>query len=97
MTYLRESGQVKYKSKGGKETRVFDALEWLAAMCSHVPAKGEQMVCYYGHYSNVSQGWRKKTQADHQIPCVLEPVLSPKEFRKNWARSNHTRFILWVV
>ncbi len=24
---LRESGQVEYKSKGGKETRVFDALE----------------------------------------------------------------------
>ncbi len=54
-------------------------------MCSHVPAKGEQMVRYYGHYSNVSRGRRKKAQADHQIPWVLEPVLSPKEFRKNWA------------
>jgi hypothetical protein len=28
--------------------KVFDALEWLAAMCSHVPNKGEQMVRYYG-------------------------------------------------
>jgi len=24
-----------------KEEKVFDALEWLAAMCSHVPNKGE--------------------------------------------------------
>jgi|GEM_PF-6387328 len=23
------------------------ALEWLAAMCSHIPNKGEQMVRYY--------------------------------------------------
>ena len=37
MTYRRETGQVEYRSKDGKETRVFDALEWLAAMCSHVP------------------------------------------------------------
>jgi len=25
-------------------TALFNALEWLAAMCSHVPNKGEQMV-----------------------------------------------------
>jgi hypothetical protein len=24
--------------------KAFDALEWLAAMCSHIPNKGEQMV-----------------------------------------------------
>jgi hypothetical protein len=44
MTYHRESGQVEYQSKDGKEARVFDALEWLAAMCSHVPNKNEQTV-----------------------------------------------------
>ena len=38
----------------GKKIGVFDALEWLAAMCSHVPNKGEQMVRYYGYYSNVN-------------------------------------------
>jgi len=86
MTYYRESGQVVYKSKAGKETRLFDALEWLAAMCSHVPGKGEQMVRYYGYYSNVSRGRRKKAQTDDQIPYILEPELSPKELRKNWAR-----------
>ena len=26
--------------------KVFDALDWLVAMCSHVPDKGNQMVKY---------------------------------------------------
>lgn len=55
-------------------------------MCSHVPNKDEQMVRYYGHYSNVSGGRCKKSQTDEQIPYMLEPELSPKEFRKNWGR-----------
>ena len=48
MNYYRETGQSEYRSKDGKETKVIDALEWLAAMCSHVPNKGEQMARYYG-------------------------------------------------
>jgi len=38
----RKTGQVEYQSKDGKETKVFDVLEWMAAMCSQVPNKGEQ-------------------------------------------------------
>jgi len=86
MRYQRESGHVVYKSKAGKEIRVFDALEWLAAMCSHVPDKGEQMVRYYGYYSNVARGKRKKAGAEDKIPCILEPEMTDKAFRKNWAR-----------
>jgi hypothetical protein len=37
--------------------KVFDAPEWLAAMTSHVPNKGEQMVRYYDHYSNKTNIW----------------------------------------
>ncbi len=29
-----------YESKDGKEEKVIDALEWLAAMGSHVPGQG---------------------------------------------------------
>jgi hypothetical protein len=56
MTYIAEESKVLYQSKDGKEQKAFDALEWLAAMCSHVPNKGEsldleapdrQMVRYY--------------------------------------------------
>jgi hypothetical protein len=58
MQYLNQAGTVVYASKDGKTTKVFPALEWLAAICSHIPNKGEQMVRYYGYYSNVSRGKR---------------------------------------
>jgi hypothetical protein len=86
MAYIPEEATVIYQSKDGKEEKVFDALEWLAAMCSHVPNKGEQMVRYYGYYSNVSRGKRKKQDLDDIIPSILEPEGSSKAFRKNWAR-----------
>ncbi len=86
MTYLPGKAKVVYKSKDGKEEKVFDALEWLAAMCSHVPNKGEQMVRYYGYYSNVSRGKRKKNDQDELIPSILEPDGSSREYKRNWAR-----------
>ena len=86
MTYIPEESRVLYRSKDGKKENVFDALEWLAAMCSHVPNKGEQMVRYYGYCSNVSRGNRKKQNEDKRIPSVLESDESSKEHRKNWAR-----------
>ena len=55
-------------------------------MCSHVPNKGEQMVRYYGYYSNVGRGKREKQNWDELIPSVLESDESSKERRKNWAR-----------
>jgi hypothetical protein len=55
-------------------------------MCSHVPNKGEQMVRYYGYYSNVSRGRRKKADQDGLVLCILQPEESSKEYRKNWAR-----------
>ncbi len=86
MSYIPEESKVVYESKGGKEEKVFDALEWLAAMCSHVPNKGEQMVRYCGYYSNVSRGKRKMQDQDGLIPSILQPDGSSKEHRKNWAR-----------
>jgi hypothetical protein len=41
---------------------------------------------YYGYYSNVSRGKRKKENQDERIPCILESDESSKECRKNWAR-----------
>jgi len=86
MTYVPEESKVIYQSKDGKQEKAFDALEWLAAMCSHIPNKGEQMVRYYGYYSNVSRGRRKKGNRDALIPSVLEPDEDSKAYRKNWAR-----------
>ena len=86
MTYIKEESKAVSQSKDGKQEKVFDALEWLAAMCTHVPNKGEQMVRCYGYYSNVSRGKRKKSDHDELIPSILEPDGSFKEYRKNWAR-----------
>jgi len=55
-------------------------------MCSHVPNKGEQMVRYYGYYSNVCRGRRQKEDQDGVIPYIIEQEENSKEYRKNWAR-----------
>ena len=86
MQYLDQEGTVVYTSKDGATTKNFPALEWLAAMCSHIPNRGEQMVRYYGHYSNVSRGKRQKEGLDDAIPCILEPQGNVKAFRKSWSR-----------
>ncbi|HEU18513.1 MAG TPA: hypothetical protein ENO00_03900 [Deltaproteobacteria bacterium] len=86
MTCLDQDGKVVYKAKDGKSSRTFPALEWLAAMSSHVPNKGEQMVRYYGRYSNVSRGKRQKNGDDDIIRCIFELEGDVKVFRRNWAR-----------
>ncbi len=81
--------KVIYQSKDGISTKTFDALDWLAQLVTHIPNKGEQMVRYYGFYSNKSRGLRKKAGTDDQVPALIESEISSKEFRefrKNWAR-----------
>jgi hypothetical protein len=85
MQYLTEPSKVVYRAKDGSEEKVFDALEWLAAMCAHIPDRGEQMVRDYGYYSNVFRGKRKETE-DDGVPSILEADKNSKEYRKNWAR-----------
>jgi hypothetical protein len=46
MQYLEEPSKVVYQAKDGTEEKFSDALEWLAAMCSHIPDRGEQRVRY---------------------------------------------------
>jgi len=55
-------------------------------MTNHIPNKGEQMVRYYGYYSNVSRGRRQKAKTDAIIPCMLQPELTDVQFRKSWSR-----------
>jgi len=50
MRYLVQEGKVIYKAKDGKTNKNFAALELLAAMCSHIPNRGEQIVRYDGDY-----------------------------------------------
>lgn len=92
MTYIAADdsadgvAKVFYESKDGKATKTFDALDWLAQLTTHIPNRGEQMVRYYGYYSNKSRGLRKKAGTDDTVPALIESEVSPKEFRQNWAR-----------
>ena len=74
------------QSKDGKTTKTFDALDWLAQLVTHIPNRGEQMVRYYGFYSNKSRGLRKKAGTDDDVPALIDSDISRKAFRKNWAR-----------
>ena len=75
MTYIAAGesangvAKVIYESKDGKTSKTFDALDWLAQLIAHIPNRGEQMVRYYGFYSNKSRGLRKKAGADDQVPA----------------------------
>jgi hypothetical protein len=41
---------------------------------------------YYGFYSKLSCGKRKKSEQGKLIPSILKPDGSSKEHRKNWSR-----------
>ncbi len=91
MEYLPDKARVRYRSKDGKEQKCYDALEWLAAMGTHVPGRGQQSVRYYGFLSNAARGKRRKEQQEGQedpLPTVLEPEMAGKGLGKNcaWAR-----------
>jgi hypothetical protein len=92
MTYIAANdssdgvSKVIYQSKDGTSTKTFDALDWLAQLVTHIPNKGEQMVRYYGFYSNKSRGLRKKAGTDDQVPALIDSDTSRKAFRKNWAQ-----------
>jgi hypothetical protein len=92
MTYLPAKdaldGQAKviYRSKDGLTSKTFEALDWLAQLVTHIPNKGEQMVRYYGCYSNKSRGMRKKTGIDDQESAWSNQLYHTTVFRRNWAR-----------
>ena len=43
-----------------RNVEVFSAGDWLAALTAHIPNAGEHLVRYYGWYSNVNRGKRRK-------------------------------------
>lgn len=100
MRYLEEKDQVIYQSgKKGSEKKVFTALDWLAALTAHIPNRGEQMVRYYGWYSNKSRGIRKEATQEicytfglklvGELP-VIKVLTNPAFFGKK--NTNSARF-----
>jgi hypothetical protein len=60
LRYRPETEQVIYYGRQGgpcgdaqrSPARIFPALDFLAALCTHVPDSGKHLVRYYGAFSN---------------------------------------------
>ena len=58
LRYRPETSQVIYYSRqrgpcgDASPARIFSALDFLAALCTHIPDRGQQLVRYYGAWSN---------------------------------------------
>jgi hypothetical protein len=58
LRYRSETGQVIYygRQRGpcgdASPARIFPALDFLAALCAHIPDTGQQLIRYYGAFSN---------------------------------------------
>ncbi|MHB8062609.1 MAG: transposase, partial [Ruminiclostridium sp.] len=93
MNYISEketvdgTARVVYEGKTTGKQGTFTATDWLARLVTHIPNRGEQLVRYYGYYSNKSRGQRKKTGENtgeclhHQTSAVTR-----KKLNKAWAR-----------
>ena len=78
--------KIIYAAKDGKSQKMFNALDWLARLVTHIPGRYEHTVRYYGYFSNKSRGMRKKAETDNTIPTIIQNKMSSKEARQNWAR-----------
>jgi hypothetical protein len=62
------------------------ACDWLAALTAHIPNAGEQLVRYYGWYSNVSRGKRRKAQGGDSTTIEEFNEVSGSGAKRAWAR-----------
>ncbi len=76
MTYQKDTQTVLYRSKMNPNLKrnfaLFPVLDWIAEITAHIPNKSEQLVRYYGAYSNVSRGKRKKGEIEEESTRVTE-------------------------
>lgn len=68
--------RVIYESRNGKTSKTFAALGWMAQLTTHIPNRGEQMVRYYGYYSNKLRGLRNKAGTDDEVPALIDSDIS---------------------
>jgi hypothetical protein len=99
LRYRPETGQVIYYGRqrgpcgGASPARIFPALDFLAALCTHIPDSGMQLIRYYGAWSNAR---RISARAPAPSPAAEAPAMrrhdddSAEECargrRRSWAR-----------
>ena len=101
LRYRPETGQVIYYGRqsglcgDASPARIFPALDFLAALCMHVPDSGQQLIRYYGAWSNARRR-SARAAAPAPSPAAAAPAMrrddsdSAEEFaaarRRSWAR-----------
>ena len=68
---------------------IYDPLDFLAAVTAHIPDRREHMVRYYGWYSSVKRGRRKKAGLEKpgsDSVEVVEDRAAGKGKNRGWAR-----------
>ena len=70
--YSCREGSVIYKTKmvkgPNRNFQVYDPLDFLAAVTAHIPDRREHLVRYYGWYSSVQRGKRRKLGLEAKPP-----------------------------
>jgi hypothetical protein len=91
--YDHAAQSVIYKTKmiagSNRNFEIFDPLDFLAAVTSHIPNRGEHLVRYYGYYSSVQRG-RRRRQGREKLPFGPAPqsddTPTARSMRASWAR-----------
>lgn len=68
---------------------IYDPLDFLAAVTSHIPNRGEHLVRYYGYCSSVQRGRRRRKGRERMPlgpPPLSDDTAPAKAARANWAR-----------
>ncbi len=100
-------GVVHYRAKGGHGGRTlppgdaaeaFDPAEFVARVIMHIPEPRRHLVRYYGWYSNVSRGKRRKADAeDGEVGgagvapasrAARDEARDTRAMRRSWARAS---------
>jgi hypothetical protein len=103
LRYRPETGQVIYFGRqrgcGGdaeaSPARIFPALDFLAALCAHVPDSGQQLVRYYGAFSNARRSSPGASSSASAPPAGTQAMQQDgsdsgaelaRQRRRSWAR-----------
>ena len=99
LRYDRDAGAVTYEARAFSRSHLsspaperFTPLDALAALTAFIPEKGQQLVRYYGYYSNKARGQRRQQSAAAVTPLAAScpDAGQDEDFRRHcrraWAR-----------
>jgi len=68
--------------------KIYEPLDFIAALTSHIPKKRQKYINYYGEYSSRTRGYRKKQSGENQeVDGETTPVATSdqRNYKRTWA------------